>query len=318
MGAPPEPSTGRDHATTPIAAATPHRVGCVSYLNAKPLIEGIDEIQTPTDDTDAPSGRPVQVRYDVPARLLADLESGEVAVALCPVIDYFRAARPLAIVPVGGIGCDGRTLTVRLFSRVPIDRIDAIHADTDSHTSVALLRVLLAEMQGRKPELIDYHAREHVAGHRLAEAPEAMLLIGDKVVTDSPLAAAYPHQLDLGEAWQQLTGLPFVFAVWMAQRGRDLADLPRRLEMQREHNRMRLETIVDRHAARHGWPRELAMEYLRDILRFAVGERELAAIRHFADLAARHGLIHQATPLHVIPHSGPGPRVQTSRANPGP
>ncbi|MFW6059853.1 MAG: menaquinone biosynthetic enzyme MqnA/MqnD family protein [Phycisphaeraceae bacterium] len=291
MGARPDSST-RLHRTT---AATPAArcVGCVSYLNAKPLIEGLDEIG---DEAARP-----QVRYDVPARLLADLESGEVTIALCPVIDYFRAARPLAIVPAGGIGCMGRTLTVRLFSRVPIERIDAIHADTDSHTSVALLRVLLAEMHNIQPELIDYHAREHVAGHRLADAPEAMLLIGDKVVTDSPLAAAYPHQLDLGEAWHQLTGLPFVFAVWMALRGAELGDLPQRLVTVRQRNGARIATIVDRYAQRHGWPRDLATEYLRDILRFAVGDRELTAIRRFADLAARHGLIEEARPLSMHP-----------------
>ena len=269
------------------------RIGCVSYLNAKPLIEGLVE--------EAAGPAELQVRYDVPARLLADLEAGEVNLALCPVIDYFRAARPLTIVPAGGIGCAGPTLTVRLFSRVPIERITTIHADTDSHTSVALLRVLLAELHDHRPELIDYHAREHVAGHRLTDPPEAMLLIGDKVVTDSPLAVTYPHQLDLGEAWHRLTGLPFVFAVWMAPRGIDLGDLPQRLVAQRQRNSTRIEAIVDRYAERHGWPRDLALEYLKNVLRFPVGEHELDAIRHFSDLAARHGLIDQPRPLMVHP-----------------
>jgi len=239
------------------------------------------------------------VRYDVPARLLADLEAGEVDIALCPVIDYHRAARLLSIVPAGGIGCDGPTLTVRLFSRVPIERITTVHADSDSHTSVALMRVVLAELHGLHPSLVSFHAREHVAEHRITETPETMLLIGDKVVTDSPLAVTYPYQLDLGEAWHELTGLPFVFAVWMAERGAALGDVPERLASIRQSNARRIEVLVDRHAARHGWPRELAGEYLGRILRYDVGARELEAIQRFGELAAKHGLIQEARPLCV-------------------
>lgn len=270
-------------ASTPAVAAW--RIGCVSYLNAKPLIEGVEEIPGAT------------VKLDVPSRLLDDLLAGDVDVALCPVIDYFRSATPLEIVPVGGIGCDGPTLTVRLFSRVPIERIITIHADTDSHTSVALLRVLMRERHGLSPVLIDYHARERVAGHRLVAAPEAMLLIGDKVVTDSPAAAEYPHQLDLGEAWRELTGLPFVFAVWMARRGTDLGELPRRLGEQRNKNAVRIGEIVDRHAVAHSWPRELAAQYLGGLLRYAIGPRECRAIERFGDLAAKCGVIPENRPL---------------------
>ena len=275
------------------AASGAVRIGCVSYLNAKPLIEGLD-------DGDAAEGTtPTAVRYDVPARLLSDLEAGDVDIALCPVIDYHRAARPLSIVPVGGIGCDGPTLTVRLFSRVPIERITTVYADSDSHTSVALLRIVLANLYGIQPKLVTFHAREHVAEHRIAEAPEAMLLIGDKVVTDSPLAVTYPYQLDLGEAWQRMAGLPFVFAVWMARRDATLGDVPQRLATQRAANAQRIEAIVDKYAQRHGWPRELAQEYHAKVLRYEIGQRELQAIERFGELAARHGLIQSARPLRV-------------------
>ena len=110
--------------------AAAYRVGCVSYLNARPLIAGPD---------DEPG---IQVRTDVSARLLADLESGDVDVALCPVFDFFSSEQDLSLVPVGAIGCEGPTLTVRLYSQVPIDEITTLHADTDSHTSVALAQVL--------------------------------------------------------------------------------------------------------------------------------------------------------------------------------
>jgi chorismate dehydratase len=279
-------TTAHHNASTPTAAAV-RRIGCVSYLNAKPLIEGVESIPN------------TRVKLDVPSRLLEDLQSGEVDIALCPVIDFFRSTTPLEIVPAGGIGCDGPTLTVRLFSRVPIKDISTIHADTDSHTSVALLRVLLRETYNMTPTLIDYHAREGVARHKLAPSPEAMLLIGDKVVTDSPTAIEYPHQLDLGEAWRELTGLPFVFAVWMTTEGAMLGDLPRRLDEQRLRNAARIEEIVDRHAAAHGWPRDLALQYLGRLLRYAIGPREREAVERFGALAAKCGVIDAGRPLRL-------------------
>lgn len=255
------------------------RIGCVSYLNAKPLIDGME------NQPDAP------VRFDVPSGLLDDLLADRVRIALCPVIDFFRSETPLEIVPVGGIGCDGPTLTVRIFSRKPIPQTAEIFADTDSHTSVALMRVLLRELHGLTPRVVDFNAREGVAENRLNPRPDTMLLIGDKVVTAAPDEREYPHQIDLGQAWKELTGLPFVFAVWMCRAGAELGDLPARLDAQRRFNAQRIPRIVERHHAAHGWPRDLAQRYLGEFLRFAVGERELGAIARFGALAAKTGVI---------------------------
>jgi chorismate dehydratase len=264
-------------------ATHPPRVGCVSYLNAKPLIHGLTE-QHP--------GR-LSLHLDVPAKLLAGLESGQLDLALCPVIDAFRSVAALKLIPVGGIACAGPTLTVRLFSRVPVERVTAVHADTDSHTSVALLRVLLHELNGLTPELIHYDARARTADGRPIDPghpPEALLLIGDKVVTDAPPATVYPHGLDLGEAWHDLTGRPFVFATWMARADTDLGDLPELLSEQRERNLDRLDLLVETYAADHGWPANLAKRYLGQILCYRLGDVEREAIHVFAQRAAALGL----------------------------
>jgi chorismate dehydratase len=263
------------------------RIGCVSYINAKPLIEGLDDRDNP------------RVRFDVPSRLLQDLETGDVDIALCPVVDYFRSGTPLEIVPVGGIGSAGRTLTVRLFSMIPFEHVTDVYADTDSHTSVQLMRLLLIRLHGVRARVIDYHAREHVAGARLVADPPTMLLIGDKVVTDAPDPDRYPHQLDLGEAWHQMTGLPFVFAVWMCRRGAVLGDLPRLLDEQRLLNGTRLSAIADRYASRHGWPADLARTYLGRLLRYQVGPPELAAIEQFGGMLHEEGLLPEHRALQV-------------------
>jgi chorismate dehydratase len=99
------------------------RVAAVSFLNAKPLLHGLQ-----SDDVD--------LTLDVPSKLIDHLAGGSADVALLPVIDYQRLD-DLRIVPAGGIGCDGPTLTVRLFSKRPIESIEQLACDTDSHTSVA-------------------------------------------------------------------------------------------------------------------------------------------------------------------------------------
>src|SRR5689334_5034116 len=198
----------------PSAKKTAHKLclGSVSYLNAKPLIYDLDH---------APD---LSLHLEVPSRLLAGLRDQRFDVALLPVIDY-QHLDGLCLVPSGGIGCDGPTLTVRIFSKVTVEQIRTLACDTDSHTSVALARVIFAERFGVQPTFIDLV-------HGDDRPIDARLLIGDKVVCEEP--PGFDHQLDLGHAWKQLTGLPFVFAIWTARKGVDLADLPDRLARARE------------------------------------------------------------------------------------
>ena len=88
-----------------------HAVAAVSFLNARPLIDGLER---------EPG---ISVITDVPSRLLETLTSARARVALCPIIDFQTADADLCIVPVGAIGSDGPTHTVRVFSRVPIRKI---------------------------------------------------------------------------------------------------------------------------------------------------------------------------------------------------
>jgi chorismate dehydratase len=244
------------------------RVSSVSFLNSKPLIYGLDN----------PAG--IDLTLDVPARLIDRLTSGQSDVALLPTIDYQRHPG-LVILPSGGIGCDGPTLTVRIFSKRPIAETKILACDPDSHTSIALARIIFAEHFGIHPEFTDRHSNR--------ADQETRLLIGDKVVCEEP--PGFDHQLDLGAAWKELTGMPFVFAVWVARAGVPLGNLPELLEQAKHQGLAHVDELVTRHAIPRGWPPDLARQYMTEYLKYDIAAPQLRAIEHFHTLAARHGLI---------------------------
>ncbi|TVQ55997.1 MAG: hypothetical protein EA377_02680 [Phycisphaerales bacterium] len=275
----------------PAVATAPIRLGVVSFVNTLPLIDGLEDLDG------------LALKHSVPSLLVDQLLAGEVDIALCSSIDYQRSREELLILPVGMLGCDGPTLTVRLYSTTPLAEITDVYCDTDSHTSVALLRILLRERLGIDPAVHDYNAREHTADHKPLDWPDAMLLIGDKVVTDSPPAIRYPHQLDLGAAWQEWTGLPFVFAVWMARATIDRERLmlaASLLDRQRRHNVERIDRMVHHRAVPRDWPADLAADYLKQKLRYELDDRAIAGLELFYDEAKKHGLIETRRPARIM------------------
>lgn len=295
----------------------PVRVVAVRYLNTVPLIEGLADLEGCVLELTAPS------------RIADTLRTDRADVGLVSVVDLVAGDGPaLTALPVGMIGCAGPTWTVRLYSQTPPAEIRAVHADTDSHTSVVLARVILHALHGARPPVIDFDARERVV--RDADAPEperaaddlwpeTLLMIGDKVMTDAPPEGLYRHEIDLGEAWHAWTGLPFVYAVW-ACRAEDAApDAPRRrmielasslLERQRLHNRTRLDALAGAHAPRHRWRAEDARHYLGRLLRYDFDESAEQGARRFIDEAQRAGFL-PAGELRSTRGLRPSPRPPT-------
>lgn len=287
------------------------RLGYVEYLNTLPLVAGLE------------SWSEVRLMPAVPSRLGDMLAGGEADVALASLVDLagHEATQPLALLPVGMIGCDGPTLTVRVYSRVPLSEARELHADTDSRTSVVLAQVVMALGHGRRGVVVkpcDAGAvLERVArggggggggGGEAQGVPECLLVIGDKVVKaeqsgGEAVGRVYRHRVDLGQAWQELTGLPFVYACWMCRRReagqawvRSVASL---LDRQRRRNQSRLDWIVDRFAAERHWSGELARHYVRECLRYEVTDRARAGAERFLREAAVLGLVPAVAPVWV-------------------
>jgi len=247
------------------------RLGVVCYLNAKPLIAGLDR------DPE------VRLVFDVPSRLAPLLDAGAVDAALLPVIDLVRNGRKWQVVSDACIGCDGETLTVRVFSRVPAAAIRRLHVDGDSHSSVALASLLWRELHGTELEIIRYTGKESV------EECEAVLLIGDKVVNHNLID--YHIETDLGSAWKTLTSLPFVFAVWAAPAEMNVTQLATKLSAARDQGEASAELIAADFGPGLNWPVTLAKRYLGKRLKFRLGTRQRQAIALFFELAGRHRLI---------------------------
>ena len=258
------------------------RIAFVRYLNTRPLVEGLERV----------SG--VELLAAAPSHIAGLVRSGAADIGLASIVDAVSQGEALAVLPVGMIGCDGATMTVRLYSSAPLDRVTRVHADTESHTSVALCGVVFEQRHGRAPEMVAFDARERISDAGPEEWPEAMLLIGDKVVTDSPPAVRYPYQLDLGEAWHELTGLPFVYAAWMCRASE--ADSPRIaaaaavLDRQLRHNLGRLDWLIEKRAPEHHWPADLARRYVGELLRYRMGDREREAALGSTAVAGGVGL----------------------------
>lgn len=271
------------------------RLGVVSFLNARPLVDGL----TQRDD--------VHITCDVPARLGERLLHGEFDAALVPIVDVLTAAQPLRIVSDACIGCDGETMTVRVFSQIPPHRVERLFADTDSHTSVMLARVIWQELFGRTVT-IDPLARGADYG-----AMQTVLLIGDKVI--DPRRGSFAYEIDLGGAWRQHTGLPFVFAVWAMRDESQSADFSTRctaitdlLETARDRGLARAAEIAREQGPALGWPVELAERYLCRRLMFELTPAAMRGANRFADACRALGLTaHHVTlpwPMSLIERVG--------------
>ncbi len=253
----------------------PIRVGAVSYLNAKPLYYRLDEF--------APG---VELSMEVPSRLAEKLSAGELDVALIPSVEYLRgASRGYEILPGFAIGARGPVRSVKLFSKVPPAEIGRLALDAGSRTSQALVQVWLEAAHGVRPRTIQTLP---LGVSALESTADAVLVIGDRAmkVPDEPF-----HQVvDLAEAWRELTGLPFVFALWVVRRGADLGALPEALARSRAEGLAHADELSRIHGPRLGLDFRTCYDYLTRVLSYDLGEPELAGLRRFAEMAARLGL----------------------------
>jgi predicted solute-binding protein len=244
-------------------AAETARIGCVPYLNARPLLEGI----------------PYAVRELVPARLHDVFQAGEFDAALLSSVDVISMPRS-EVVDGAAIGSRGDVHSVILAYTGELKAIRRVRLDPSSHTSNALLRIVLEEFHGIGAEYVSDAGGEDIA------LPS--LLIGDPAISFRKSREATGVQLlDLGGEWFRSTGLPFVYALWALNPDYSARErIAGILRMAKQRGVAALGEI----ALRTEDP-EFARRYLGGWIRYELGEEEKRGMRLFGELLTRHRLV---------------------------
>lgn len=251
----------------------PVRLGAVSYLNVRPLVYGLDT-------------RPdlVTVRFDVPSECAQLLEEGAIDLGMVPSIAHLDRAGD-RIVPGVCIGSDGPVASVALFTRVPVDRIRRLALDTSSRTSAVLTRILCARRFGIDPAFLP-HPPDLDA---MLAAADAALLIGDPALfVDAGAHDAV--KTDLGQAWAELTGLPFVWAFWAGRPEAADGEVVEALQAAAEAGMRASDAVADAYCPGDEARQRVARRYLREHLLFRMTPRALEGLRAYYREAGALGL----------------------------
>ena len=289
------------------------RLGAVGYLNARPLVYGLERQPR------------FELRYDIPSECARLLHAHDIDVGLIPSIEYLRGPQPYMFVPGPAVISRGAVASVAIYTRVEPRDIRSIAMDTSSRTSVALATVMLRRAYGVRPDAVpmapDLESMLAQADAALIIGDTALLLDHTKVglplsspdgvggtgrpdTTDvaapvdlSATDSSAVRKIDLGELWTQTTGLPFVYAAWAGWTGALRPDDVRALRQARD------EGVADSDAvARAYYPDDpereaVARRYLRDNIRYFLGDEELDGLRTFYRYAAEERLVPSAGEL---------------------
>ena len=245
-----------------MAGQIPLRIGCVKYLNARPLIQGW----------------PNEVVLDHPSSLCAQLARGDLDVALVSSFEFLR--NPIYRIVDGiSIASDGPVYSVVVAHHGKFDEVRKISLDPAAQTSGNLLRCLLGELK--------LNAR--VTSEASSSDESAHLLIGDQAIRFRQQHYRDFEFWDLGKEWQKVRGVPFVYALWLVrpevENPKSIAD---RLRALRDANLEDMDTII---SGETEFSAEFSRRYYRDYLRFSLGENEKRGLHAFAELCQKHELL---------------------------
>ncbi|MBT5369162.1 MAG: menaquinone biosynthesis protein, partial [Nitrospinaceae bacterium] len=248
------------------------KLGTVPYLNARPLTLALEGHEK------------VDLRAEPPAQLLPLLESGEIDGALISTFAMFHlpGAR---FVPGAGIVSRGRVRSIRLFCRKPPEDLKRVGLDNWSLSAANMTRVILKRKWNAAPEFLPVDP-EHPP--RDDESLDAFLLIGDNALREAP---GDFNVIDLGEAWDSFTGLPFVYALWVFRAGAGGPEAARLLQKALREGLARREEIVACAARELSYMDEAAArDYLTNCIRYDVGTNEEAGLSRYYEYLAEDGL----------------------------
>jgi len=174
----------------------------VSYLNTKPLLYGLEQGQLSNE---------VELVLDYPANLVKRLNANQIDIGLIPV-GALPSLGEYQIISDYCIGTEGEVASVAVFSEVPMEEIDTVFLDYQSRTSVMLCKILFEKHWKKEVHFINAEDESYIDK---IHGNVAGLVIGDRALK---IRDAFKYKFDLGLGWKAMTGLPFVFAVWVSKK----------------------------------------------------------------------------------------------------
>jgi cyclic dehypoxanthinyl futalosine synthase len=257
------------------------RISAVSFLNARPITYGLERAM-------GQAAERFDLSFDLPSRCAERLAEGDADLGLIPVGAYAASAEELRIVPGIAIASHGAVRTVLLVGEVPWDEMKEITLDGASRSSAMLLKLLCHE-RGLTPQF------REVAHDEVLSAVRGTT--GALVIGDAGFAAAerFAHVVDLGVAWHDLTGLPFVYAVWAGRPGAVDAEAITALQKSLDEGLASRPVIARAHAEAHGGDPAVYESYLSQNIRYRLGAEELSGMAAFFSRARAAGLV-EGTP----------------------
>ena len=253
------------------------RIGAVSYLNSKPLVFGLESL---LGDRDVLS-------LALPSELAKDLACGAIDIGLIPVVEFFQHPE-FQIVSDAVIACRGPVWSVRIFFRGEPSQVKTLALDEGSRTSVALSKVLFHHRYGFIPDTIPLKMSDDPKD----VSADAVLVIGDRAMHPELFRPAFRSDWDLGQAWLEETGLPFVFAMWVARNSRFANDhWKQKFEKSRDEGQRHIREIACNASGKYQMSAMQCEDYLTNYIRFFLHEDERAGLSEFHRRCAALGLI---------------------------
>ncbi|HEU4699739.1 MAG TPA: menaquinone biosynthesis protein [Gemmatimonadales bacterium] len=270
--------------TTPATTAR-LRLGRISYINCFPVYGAVDR---------GIVSMPAELVPGTAAELNEQLAAGTLDVSAVSAVEYARHAAQYHLLPNLAITCDGPVHSVALFAKRPIEALDGatILRTTSSRTSTLLLELLCRHRWGITPRFAPAPAEPRDLAALAGVDHEAVLVIGDAALLLGQ-QTTYPVFVDLGLAWKEWTGLPFVFAVWAAQRtapAEPVREIHARLLESRAWGLAHLDELARAAAERTGVPLAVCRSYFDD-LDYRLSYRHLAGLTDFFRRLAQDGLV---------------------------
>ncbi|MBI5167802.1 MAG: menaquinone biosynthesis protein [candidate division NC10 bacterium] len=260
------------------------RLGRVCYINCEPVYYGIEKGVVPAY---------CQILDGTPAELNEMLKRGELDLSVVSSIEYARHHQDYLLLPELAIAANGPVGSVLFFSRVPINRLQGqkVLLTKSSLTSIYLIKILLGKAHNVSP----IYLHDEVVPERLAQEDiQGVLLIGDEALR-TRARGRFPYVLDLGADWKELTGLPFIFALWAVREEyyrknkRAVKALHQSLLASKAYSLAHLDEICDAVYDRVGMRKEDCYDYLHHNLSFDLTERHLEGFLCFLTMVETQG-----------------------------